>query len=115
MLTGTRNRRSTSHLPVRVYGSSTAEGKGESKGRQGSSDQPAAGPAAAPSSGILCPSEVFSMLLLISSHLYTVVTLLGKAVSKAAVPALTVMPGVPLGSLLLSRPRELLAAKLSWW
>lgn len=36
------------------------------------------------------------MLLLISSHLYTVVTLLGKAVSNAIVPALIVMPGVPL-------------------
>lgn len=45
---------------------------------------------------MLYPSEVFSVLLLISSHLYTVVTLLGKAISKAAVPALIVMPGVPL-------------------
>lgn len=45
---------------------------------------------------MLYPSEVFSVLLLISSHLYTVVTLLGKAISKVAVPALIVMPGVPL-------------------
>lgn len=58
---------------------------------------------------MLYPSEVFSVLLLISSHLYVVVTLLGKVVSKAAVPALTVMAGVPLGNLPHSRPQELLS------
>lgn len=68
------------------------------RGAQGEAGQlrPAAGPAATLSSGMLCPSEVSSMLLLISSHLYTMVTLMGKVINKAAVPAPTVLPGVPL-------------------
>lgn len=61
---------------------------------------------------MLYPSEVFSMLLFISSHLYTAVTLLGKAVSKAAVPALTVMPGVPLLAAFSTVEQELLSSKV---
>lgn len=71
------------------------DGRVEQKGRQGSSGQPLALRLPYPLACFI-PLRFSQCLLLISSHLYALVTLLGKVINKAAVPIPTVLPGVPL-------------------